>query len=604
MSPTRLHGREWRLLALLAGVAALQTWLVHDMRFLASGLFGGDHAYQLACIRAIAASLDPMASCSVSGALPGYLPLYGTLVAYFSRVAAIDPLQAMFVTAVVFRTLSTFVVYRVFGRLFGRPTGFVMACLWSALHPELIFKYTEFTTGIVLPLYFLALDRYVERPGPGRAAALGLALAVLGYSHAVAFVGGVMIAALAIVAGIFVRGGLRGAGREALQALGHLPIFVACGALTLGYWWKPIVVHHGHTSLHYTDWSQTALQTFTQRLDWAGHALGDEFSFDGPARGTLTLLMAAGVVCFVASRARRRFATAAIVASASFAWLFHFFATEPLLHVHFAPLYVEVMHWSVARLFLAAMAVTLFFARPGVARNAGVVETAALVLALGALWSESREIHDSPDMVVARSEQDPAIAALTAWTAKHLDPEAVALSTNELSFAWSAMTGRKTVVSRRSQNDAFLDLDVRNRDAALMLYGRDDSVRVALLKKYRVGYLFWASNWFASEYQTRPPSDTLSFDPFGWFANAEYDGEAERGGLRITHLYTWVDPALQGPDYPRYDMTLLTPNNYADSFHPWPASFDSLLGIAWAYPDSGPKELAVLRVKLGYARER
>ena len=70
MKTPRLSATEWRLALLLAAVAAAQVWLVHDLRFLASGLFGGDHAYQLACIRSIAASLDPMASCNLSGALP------------------------------------------------------------------------------------------------------------------------------------------------------------------------------------------------------------------------------------------------------------------------------------------------------------------------------------------------------------------------------------------------------------------------------------------------------------------------------------------------------------------------------------------------------
>ena len=61
------------LLALAA--AAAQWWLLRGMKQLPSPLFGGDYAYQAGCIRSILASGDPMASCSCSGALPGYLPL-------------------------------------------------------------------------------------------------------------------------------------------------------------------------------------------------------------------------------------------------------------------------------------------------------------------------------------------------------------------------------------------------------------------------------------------------------------------------------------------------------------------------------------------------
>lgn len=593
----RLSPTEWRLAALLATIAAAQVWLVHDMKFLASGLFGGDHAYQLACIRSIAASGNPMSSCNVSGALPGYFPLYGTLVACFSRATLLDPVQAMFVTAVIFRVLSAFVVYRVFRRLFDRSTGLAIACLWSALHPELIFKYTEFTSGILVPLEFLALVRYLERPAAGRALALGLALAVLGYAHSVAFIGGVAIAALAITAGLFARGGLRGAGGEAVTALRHLPLFIGCGLLTLGYWWRPIVVHHGRTSPHYADWTSIDVSTFARRIDWAGRTLAAEFSLGSPAAAVLTLLCLIGVACLVASRERRRFAALAVAIAATFAWMFHYFATVPLLGAHFIPIYVQWMLWGTARLLLAAIPLALLFARPSFRRNAGVLETIALLLGLAAVVTGARAFHALPDMAAARTGQDPAIAALTAWTAKHLAPEDVALSTNELSFAWSAMTGRKTVVTRRGQNDAFIDMDVRNRDAALMLYGRDDSLRLALVRQYRVKYLFWASNWFNSEFGVRAPGDTVMYDPFFYFRNGAYDEALQRAGVDFYHDRTWVDPALRGDDYPRYDLTILTPRNYESFAHPWRASFDAHLEIAWAYPDSGPKRLAVLRVK-------
>jgi len=590
----RLSGTEWRLAALLLAVAAAQTWLVRDMRFLASGLFGGDHAYQLACIRSIAASLNPMASCNVSGALPGYFPLYGTLVAYFSRLAQLDPLHAMFVTAVVFRVLSAFIVYRVFRRLYDRSTGLAMACLWTALHPELIFKYTEFTTGIVVPLYFLALHRYLEKPEAGRAAAVALSLAVLGYSHSVAFIGGVAIAGLAIVTGALAGGGI---GAAALRVARHLPIFAAGCALTLGYWYRPIFVHRGKTSLHYAEWTSIDLSSLERRLDWARRTLMTEFSFETVVGGALVALYAAGVFGLLAGRERRRFLPAAILAGVSLAWTFHYFATVPLLGTHFIPLYVQWMLWGVGRLFLAAVPLALLFGSAAGRRNAAWLESAALALALVAVVAQTRAIHASADMQGARAEQDPGIAALTAWTAKHLDPEDVVLTTNELSFAWGAMTGRKTVVTRRGQNDAFIDMDARNRDAALMLYGHDDSLRTRLLDRYRVGYLFWANNWFSSEYAVTASGDTVMYDPFFYFRNVADDEAWKRAGITFTHAYTWVDPALKVEDYPRFDLSIATPRNYATPYRPWRDDLDRRLEVAWVYPDSARPRMALFRVK-------
>ncbi len=600
----RLSGTEWRLAILLATVAAAQAWLVRDMRFLASGLFGGDHAYQLACIRSIAASLDPMASCSVSGALPGYLPLYGTLVAGFSLATGLDPLHAMFVTAVIFRVLSAFVVYRVFRRLFGPPAGLAVACLWSALHPELIFKYTEFTTAVLVPLQFLALHRYLERPVAGRAAAVAAALAALGYAHSVAFIGGVAIAGIAIVAGAIALRGKRPLAAEALRVLRHLPVFAAGCALALGYWWRPIFVHRGRTSLHYVEWTSVDLSSLERRLDWARRTLAAEFSFDNVPLAALTLLVAGGAAALAARGNRRRFAPAAVLAAASFAWMFHYLATVPALGAHFVPLYVQWMLWGVARLLLAAIPLALLFGTAAGRRHSGGLQSAILALALVAVVAQARALHARPEMRQAREEQDPAIAALTRWAGAHLDPGAVALSTNELSFAWSAITGRKTVVTRRGQNDAFLDMDVRNRDAALMLYGRDDSLRTRLLDRYRVDVVFWASNWFASEYAVTATGDTVTYDPFLYFRDPEYDGALARAGVEFYHDFTWVDPALRGPDYARFDLSIVTPRNYERPERPWRDDLDRRLERIWADPETGPARVAVFRVRRGGARPR
>src|SRR2546427_303766 len=73
-------------------------------------------------------------------------------------------------------------------RLYSRGAGLAPACLWSLLNPEPIFKYTEFTLAVVVPLYFHALHRFVARPTLPVAVYLGLMLAAAGYSHAVVFV--------------------------------------------------------------------------------------------------------------------------------------------------------------------------------------------------------------------------------------------------------------------------------------------------------------------------------------------------------------------------------------------------------------------------------
>ncbi len=586
------------IVMLLMAIAAAQVWLVHDMKWLASGLYGGDHVYQMGCIRSIMASRDPLASCSVSGALPGYLPLYGTLIAALASVTGLDALPAMLLGSVLLRVLSAFVVFRVVARLTDRTTGFAIACLWTAIHPELIVKYTEFTTGVLVPLYYLVLIRYVERPQAGRALVLGLSLAVLGYAHAVAFIGGTAIAALTVLAAAVWRRGPRGVAGELGVALRHGAIVLAAASLALGYWYRPIFVYHGHTSLHFTEWNgEVDFSTAGRRLAWAWQSVREAFSFEDLPLALLALLILAGLARFAAVRDRRRFAPAMLATAATFLWMFHYLATVPLLHTHFVPIYVRWMLWGFARFLPAAIAVAWLLGPRRSPAAARAIQTLALAAGLTAVATEARALHEDPAMAQARSPMGPGVADLTRWATVHAGPEDVALSTNELSFAWAAVTGRRTLVARRGQNDAFIDMDVRNRDAALILYGSDDTLRTRLLRQYDVRYVFWNTDWFNSEFSTDASGDTLVRDPLFYFRNDGYDRQLEAAGVRFTHLYTWVDPAMRGPDVPRFDLTVVLWRNYQRSGQPWRDDLARRLERVWSYPPGPPFAAALYRVR-------
>jgi hypothetical protein len=195
-----LPGLETLATVLLVAVAgASHALLLVPLRRLPDPLFGGDFHYQMGCVRSIAASLDPLASCSTSGALPGYLPLYGTLVAFVSRPLGLDALPAMLIMGVLFGMASVLIVWWVAARFFGPATALVVAALSLALRPEPILRYTEFTAGLVVPVFFLTLCRYLAEPSARRAVALGLVIALTGYAHAVAFIGGIAVFVVSVV---------------------------------------------------------------------------------------------------------------------------------------------------------------------------------------------------------------------------------------------------------------------------------------------------------------------------------------------------------------------------------------------------------------------
>src|SRR5262249_50949626 len=182
--------------------------------------------------------------------------------------------------------------------------------------------------------------------------------------------------------------------------------------------------------------------------------------------------------------------------------------------------------------------------------------------------------------------------------AANTKPDDVLLSTNELSFGWAALTGRKTLVSRRAQNDAFLDLDERNADAALILYGHDDRLRRERLAHWHVRWLLWTTDWVDGEYLARPGQPTLTNDPLCWFQDAARDHAAAAAGVALAHEHTWVDPALQSAAIPRFDLTFVTAANYARQERPWTPALDTLLEEAWSYAEQGRRIATVYRVRL------
>ena len=593
--PPSLRKSDW-MPALLPGLAATvaQLWLTRGLVQLPSPLFGGDYMYQCGCIESIRASGNPMASCGVSGALPGYFPLYGTLVAAFSWASRLAVIPSMLVLSALFRGLSAFLVTLVLSRAFGSAAGLALGALWAALNPDLLVKYTEFSGALVAPLYFVALIQFVRSPRARHALWLGLALAAAGYAHAVVFVGGTVIAIAATVIASLARGRSGAMAREIMAGARGLAIVGLCELLALGYWYRPLFVFHGRTSPHYVEWNGgQSLATLAQQWTYARGVLARFVRFEDPAQGALNLLFLAGVIVAFAPAARRRFCAELLVSGLTLAWLFHFFVTMPLLHTHFIPNYVWRLLWSFAVFLVAGIPVALALERirSGRARLATAGALAAIALTVLAL--ETRSLAASDDIAGARKPLPPQFLAIRQAILQHTGVNDVFLSTNELSFAISALTGRKTVVARRAQNDPFVNMDERNRDAALILYGHDDSLRRELLRRWHVSYLLWTDGWVSSEYSQDESGAVVERDPLLFFYNPEYERQLQRAGVATETRYLWVDPFLRGPEYPRFDLTFVTPANYERPDHPWRPALDSLMREVWKVT-AGDQKLAVI----------
>jgi hypothetical protein len=424
-----------------------------------------------------------------------------------------------------------------------------------------------------------------------------LVLGALGYAHAVTFAAGLAITALA-AALMLVWRAQRGEGRAALLGFARSGLVVALGAgLAIGYWYQPIFVQHGRTSLHYTEWNGGVdLRTLGLRWDYARSVLLQQLTPWPLADGVLRLLCLIGAVRLFRLMPRGRFVGIGIAAIASFLWIFHFLISMPMLHAHFVPDYIRRFVWQFAAVLVAGVAISEGLERIRRPAQRAAVEVGSVALSLAAMVVQGFALARDPATIAARQPLPAEFAALQTWVYAHTSADDVVLSTNELSFAWAALTGRKTMVTRRAQNDPYVDMDERNRDAALILYGNNEALRRQLLQRWNVRYVLWTPNWGPSEFTRDSSGNVFQGDPLMYFANPEYDAALNEAGVQLIRSFSFVDPYLRGPKYPRFELTLISPANYERADHPWRDGLDASLEPVWSFEQGGVRMAALYRV--------
>jgi len=179
------------------------------------------------------------------------------------------------------------------------------------------------------------------------------------------------------------------------------------------------------------------------------------------------------------------------------------------------------------------------------------------------------------------------------------DVNDVILTTKEIGFAVNALTGRKLVVARRSANDAFENMDIREMDAAVILYGNNIALKKELIKKYSIKYLYWEYYWVASEFQIDPQGQVVGLsDPLMSFYDVGMAKYLEENGVRYMVRNTYIDPflrttSLRSRYHPKFDLIIVSADNYTDVTHPWNPNLDPLLTEIWSY-EPGSRKLAAL----------
>jgi hypothetical protein len=574
------------IIYLVAGLILINSYL-GTLKSLPSPMYGGDLYYQMGAIWHIMRGGEVLGGTSMANTVPGYLPGFGFLVAEFSTLMGYDAFTGMLKFALIVFLLSNLAWYLFFRELAGKGAPAIMGTIaLTGLFSHPMFKYTDFTFAVAIPLFLLFLYRALKSGSWKDYAIAGAFYGILAVFHVVAFVGATLIAALIFIWKIYSEMEYRDV--EKLKKYAAFSI-VALPVLMM-YWYRPVFQYGLQFAYDRTHMELADFSAWDNQMAFVVSAVQGLFA--DPKYLISALIVLAGI-----GKLKGSFPGMLILGSI-FA-TFCYFITEPIIHMNFIPDYMQFLYLVPSIVIAAVFLLEDTFSRFGGAWKIGSL-LAVFLLMYGTITAYSAKIQSDQWILTGKNNDfAPEYVSLGQYLRANTSVNDVFLSTKELSFALNSVSGGKLVVNRwAQQNNQYLDMPSRDRDAAVMLYGKNDSERVALLKEYNVSYVFVHGYWYYSEYVYNQNDGTLSpYDPLVTVDNATNRQILDLNGVQYNALRTWLDPSGQKYSVRKYDVLQISDSNYDSSgLGPWNDGMDSRLKQAWAYYQDGRIMAALYKV--------
>lgn len=568
---------------------------------LPSPLFGGDYYYQLGAITHMyGVPITEWAdSTNGIGNHPAYFIFYGALVTIFGKLLSFAPMQAMFSFNIIVPAASLIAFYFLFKKLFSDGWVSLLATISAvSLMAFPIFKYTEFTKYVILPLFLYSLYLFFTEQNRNKSIFLGLMYGIMAISHSTAFV----FSSLAIAAVfLFLLYSDKKSFSISLQYLQLKKWFIV--AFLIGfiiaqiYWFEPIFVYRGQTPLGSQLWSTEDFSSSTVQFTFLSNTLFDLFLNNGSifalVSGILTL---AGLFFFYKKYKELKSNEIFIflIFFVSFVLTFSYFITMPLLGTNFVPGYVFDLYLRVAAVGVAMFGLLNIIALAGSSGKYVIpIMFCLFIISTYAnydAWYKGRfEYYRAID---------PQYLSLQEFLIKDGVHGSV-LSSNELSFAVNALSGKDLVASRRAHNDPFVNFDKYQLDAAIMLYGNNLETKKQLFKKYDVKYLYVDGGWPSTEWMIQNGNIVSYSDPLLMFYSLEKEQILSENEIKYLKIKGWVDPSVRGINAKTYDLIIISPENYNwTGKGPWKDDIDPFLNDAWDYEVNGQLSAALFKVSI------
>ncbi|WP_456373817.1 hypothetical protein [Methanocaldococcus sp.] len=571
---------------------------ISQFKSLPSPIYGGDYYYQMGVIWHIREGGNPLESSSILGGIPGYLPVYGYLCAKFCDLFNLDTMKGMFYFSIVIFIVSSVIWFYLFRVLFKDDwIALIGVVLANGISSYPILKYTNFTHQIMLPLFVIALYLTYKERKIIYYALLGLIYGLLTLSHMVAFIGATLIILIFIVYEIYKnRDKIIDYLKENIIKWGVFGI-IAVPILML-YWYKPLFIYHLHRPY---DRLHMDIIDFG-RLDVQIMFLFDMIktyllNFSSIGNIISTLLVWLGIYAYYKSENSIEKEFIKIFGIGSLFATFCYFITEPLLKIHFVPTYMHRFYLWLLAILIGLFGLKYIKERFKLYDNKNIIVFGVLFILLFAntTFAFVNYINNNKWANVGKQPLPEMYKSLQHYLLTHTNVNDVILSTKELIFMIHAISGRKVMVIRWAQlNDPYIDLSQRDVDAAIILYGNNTKKKLELIKKYHIKYLYWDYNWISSEFEFDRYGRLIGiYDPLMALDKPKYREELDKYGVKYIPIKFWLDPANRNKYVRKFNVLIISPQNYYNFTNPWKPDLNKYLVEVWNYTYNG-KKIAVL----------
>lgn len=555
--------QDWAFLILLIVLIAITYNLLSGFQQLPSPVYGGDIYFHFGVINNIYSGNAPWTHNHFINEYAHYPWIMHLIVAYLALLTGMQVMTAAIYFPILTTAAAATVAYLLGIAIFNnRSIALLMSLYWATFQVPNTAA-SPFAELVIFPLFILALARSDDTLRSRIWA--GITFGLCGLAQVVTWIAGIMTLALmwagkVITAHASYEGGKLSfhpkglAGTIWRQIKWFLPIAITGLPIALLFWGPPIFAYHGATPNNWSEYvSLGPTLTFSIALDTLRIWFFNTDSW-------LLLITSAGTLLglALAFRSPRRFTLPLIVGLVTIIGLLHPFIKE--VGIGF---YAFGYIYDMARgLLLFTSVYVMYKSLSGTPRKAFYF----LALAFFIINAHATFITFDNDRWVQVGRSPNYQYNLAEWITASTPNDAVFLSPNEeTGFALNAMTGRKVVIARRTHASPFVDVNQRAADAAIILYGNNDTLIAELVGKYGIKYLY--EDFYSSQAvaQCGQGFDRLS-DPAAsdialscLMTDPSRENYIKQAGITTTKVHTRIDPASTVA--PRFAMIAIKPGN-------------------------------------------